>query len=60
MIIYYGIISVAAVTIGSTLALIFKPGLGAASYIAHNTAAEVQATVASAMAEQQGNLLNNF
>lgn len=60
MIIYYGIISVAAVTIGSTLALIFKPGLGAASYIEHNTAAEVQATVASAMAEQQGNLLNNF
>lgn len=60
MVIYYGIISLAAVTIGSTLALIFKPGLGAASYIAHNTAVEVQASVAAAMAEQQGNLLNNF
>lgn len=60
MIIYYGIISLAAVTIGSILALIFKPGLGAASYIAHNTAVEVQASVAAAMAEQQGNLLNNF
>ena len=60
MVIYYGIISLAAVTIGSTLALIFKPGLGAASYIAHNTAVEVQTSVAVAMAEQQGNLLNNF
>ncbi len=60
MVIYYGIISLAAVTIGSTLALIFKPGLGAASYIAHNTAVEVQTSVAAAMAEQQGNLLNNF
>ena len=60
MVIYYGIISLAAVTIGSTLALIFKPGLGAATYIAHNTAVEVQTSVAVAMAEQQGNLLNNF
>ena len=33
MIAYYGIITVAAVVIGATLALIFQPGLGAAHYI---------------------------
>ena len=60
MILYYGIITVAAVTIGSVLALIFKPGLGAATYIAENTAAEVQASVATAMSQQQDHLLNMF
>ncbi len=60
MIFYYGIITVAAVTIGSILALVFKPGLGAAGYITANSASEVQASVASAMAEQQGNILNIF
>ena len=35
------------------------PGLGAAKYIAANTASEVQATVTTAM-EQQGNVLNMF
>ena len=39
MILYYGIITVAAVTIGAALALIFKPGIGAAHYIAQNAAA---------------------
>ena len=60
MVLYYGIITVAAVVIGALLALIFKPGLGAANYIAANTASEVQATVANAMAQQQGNILNIF
>ena len=60
MVLYYGIITVAAVVIGTILALIFKPGLGAANYIAANTASEVQATVANAMAQQQGNILNIF
>lgn len=60
MILYYGIITVAAVTIGTLLALIFKPGLGAAHYIAANTASEVQAAVATAMTQQQGNILNMF
>ena len=60
MILYYGIITVAAVTIGAILALIFQPGLGAAHYITENAASEVQASVASAVAQQQGNILNIF
>lgn len=60
MVLYYGIITVAAVIIGTVLALIFKPGLGAANYIAANTASEVQASVAATMAQQQGNILNIF
>ena len=60
MILYYGIITTTAVAIGAALALIFKPGLGAAHYIAANTASEVQASVANAMAQQQGNILNIF
>lgn len=60
MILYYGIITVAAVVIGSALALIMHPGNGAAHYITENAAAEVQATVATAMTEQQGNILNMF
>ncbi len=60
MVLYYGIITVAAVTIGTFLALIFKPGLGAAHYIAQNTATEVQASVATAMSQQHGHLLEMF
>ena len=60
MILYYGIITTIAVTIGASLALIFKPGIGAAHYITQNAASEVQASVATAMAEQQGNMLNIF
>ena len=59
MILYYGIITTAAVTIGTVLALIFKPGLGAAHYIAENTASEVQASVL-AMGQQQGHIYNMF
>lgn len=60
MILYYGIITVAAVSIGAVLALFFQPGLGAAHYITANAASEVQASVASAVAQQQGNILNMF
>lgn len=60
MILYYGIITTAAVVIGAALALIFKPGLGAAHYIAANSASEVQTAVSTAMAQQQGNILNIF
>lgn len=57
MVLYYGIITSIAVTIGAILALIFKPGIGAAHYITANAAHDVQATVQTAMA-QQGNVLN--
>lgn len=60
MILYYGIITTVAVTIGAALALIFQPGVGAAHYITENAASEVQASVATAMAQQQGNILNIF
>jgi proton glutamate symport protein len=60
MIVYYGIITTVAVTIGSVLALLIKPGLGAAHYINTATAATVQNAVATSMSEQQGNILNLF
>ena len=60
MILYYGIITIAAVVIGAVLALVIQPGLGAAHYINENTASEVQASVATAMTQQQGNILNIF
>ncbi len=60
MVLYYGIITVAAVVIGTVLALVFQPGLGAQHYIAQNTAIEVQDAVATAMSQQQGHLLSMF
>ncbi len=60
MIIYYGILTTIAVTIGTVLALLIKPGTGAAHYIASNIASDVQASVATAMQQQQGNILNLF
>ena len=60
MILYYGILTTVAVTIGSALALLVKPGTGAAHYIASNIASDVQTSVATAMQEQQGNILNLF
>ena len=58
MIFYYGIITVVAVTIGAALALLLKPGLGAAHYINLDTAADIQAQVAATIETQKGNLLN--
>ena len=60
MIFYYTIITVAAVTIGAALALLLKPGLGAAHYINIDTAADIQAQVAATIEAQKGNLLNIF
>ncbi|MBP3821587.1 dicarboxylate/amino acid:cation symporter [bacterium] len=60
MILYYGILTTIAVTIGTTLALLIKPGTGAAHYISENVASGVQASVQTAMSQQQGNILNLF
>lgn len=60
MIIYYGILTTIAVTIGGVLAIIFKPGAGAAHYISANIASDVQASVAHAMQQQQGKILDMF
>lgn len=56
MVVYYTIITAAAVAIGAALSLIIKPGLGAAHYINAHTATAVQESVANAMAQQQNTL----
>ncbi len=57
MILYYGILTTIAVSIGAVLALLVKPGAGAAHYISENIASDVQASVTAAMHEQ-GNILS--
>lgn len=58
MIVYYGIITVIAVTIGLTLALTIQPGKGAGQYIDSQTAVEIQQQVAATIENQRENLLN--
>ena len=58
MIAYYGIITIIAVTVGAVLALLLKPGLGAAHYINLDTAADISSQVAATIEAQKGNLLN--
>jgi proton glutamate symport protein len=60
MIIYYGIITIVAVTIGAVLALTIKPGLGAAQYINSTSAVEIQHQVSASIQEQKGNVFNMF
>ena len=61
MIGYYAIITTAAVSIGATLALIFKPGLKAASQcISEFSKTDVQAIVASTIEAQRENIWQNF
>lgn len=58
MIFYYAIITVVAVILGAVLALLFKPGLGAAVFINSDIASGIQAQVAATIDAQRGNLLN--
>ena len=58
MIIYYGIITVLAVSLGAGLALTMKPGLDAHSYINSDVAVGIQEHVAATIEAQKGNLLN--
>ncbi|MFA7658026.1 MAG: dicarboxylate/amino acid:cation symporter [Candidatus Gastranaerophilaceae bacterium] len=60
MIIYYGIITVIAVSLGAILALTIKPGVGAAQYINTDAAASIQQQVATSINQQKGNVLNIF
>lgn len=63
MILYYGIITIAAVSIGAVLSLAVKPGLGAAHYINTATSIQVQQDVSKSISFQkdQGlNLILNF
>jgi len=58
MIMYYAIITAVAVSLGAGLALLIKPGLGAAAYINSDVATGIQAQVAATIESQKGNLLN--
>ncbi len=60
MVLYYGIITVAAVTIGTILALVVQPGVGAINYINHEAAVDIQEQVAATIEQQRGNMLNLF
>lgn len=60
MILYYGIITVVAVTIGAFLALTVKPGIGAAQYINTDAAVAIQNQVSTSIEQQKGNVLNIF
>ena len=58
MVFYYGIISVTAVSIGATLALIFKPGLSAKSFIDANVASCLQEVVTTTMQSNTADIWN--
>ena len=58
MIFYYAIITTLAVALGAGLALLIKPGLGAAAYINSDVATGIQAQVAATIESQKGNLLS--
>lgn len=63
MIVYYGIITVIAVTIGAFLALTVKPGLGASQYINTATSIEIQKNVSEsidALKTQGADVFLNF
>lgn len=60
MILYYGIITILAVTIGAVLVLTVKPGIGAAQYINTESAVSIQHHVAATIEQQKGNVLNIF
>lgn len=60
MILYYGIITVIAVTLGAVLALTVKPGIGAAQYINSASAVNIQDQVSTTIEQQKGNVLNMF
>ena len=58
LVFYYAILTICAVLVGATLALLFQPGLGAASYISSEVATDIQAQVATTIETQRMNLLN--
>lgn len=60
MILYYGIITVIAVILGTVLALGVKPGDGVQSFIGQGAATEIQTQVHNAISEQKGNIDNIF
>ena len=60
MILYYTIISVAAVTIGGILAWAVKPGVGVQSFISAQSATETQQIVSAAIQDQKNHIGDIF
>ncbi len=60
MILYYGIITILAVSVGAALVLAIKPGIGVQEFISQSSALEIQNQVNNAIAEQKGQLGNLF
>ena len=58
MVLYYGILTVSAVIIGTILALTLQPGHGAVNYINKEAAMDIQAQVSATIEQQRGNMLN--
>ncbi len=56
MILYYGIITVLAVSIGAFLVLWIKPGIGVQEYISQSSALEIQNQVNSVLHDQRSQL----
>lgn len=60
MILYYGIITILAVTIGALLVLWIKPGIGVQEYISQSSALEIQNQVNNVLHDQRSQLGNLF
>lgn len=60
MILYYGIITILAVTVGALLVLWIKPGIGVQEYISQSSALEIQNQVNNVLHDQRSQLGNLF
>lgn len=60
MILYYGILTVIAVTIGAFLVTSVKPGIGVQSFINAGAAQEIQEVVSHELTTQKGSMLSKF
>ena len=57
MILYYGLITILAVTVGAVLVCAFTPGIGVQSFITAQSSTEIQAHVAQQIANNNANIL---
>jgi len=60
MLLYYGIITIAAVSIASAIAIVLQPGISAKALINHDVATHIQEYVSSAIQYQKENLVQIF
>lgn len=60
MVLYYGILTVVAVVIGTVLALLIQPGIGAEKFINAESVVDIQAQVAATIEQQRGHMLDMF